>query len=121
MPVDANEAVVFVIALLGLAPVIVAYARYRSTSLFFLGYVALLVGAAATIAESFVLPDVLNVVEHGVGIALAGALFAWAAVRSHTRTAALLREVRNDLWAIAAMRAPLIERIDAALAKEESR
>ena len=95
MPVDANEAVVFVIALLGLAPVIVAYARYRSTSLFFLGYVALLVGAAATIAESFVLPDVLNVVEHGVGIALAGALFAWAAVRSHTRTAALLREVRH--------------------------
>jgi hypothetical protein len=44
-----------------------------------MGYVLLVIGMIATNLEAVVLGDVLNLVEHGIGIGLAGLTFFLAA------------------------------------------
>ncbi|ELZ81752.1 hypothetical protein C453_17089 [Haloferax elongans ATCC BAA-1513] len=66
-----------VVSLVGLIPVVT---QYRSeTKLFTAGYVLLVVGMLATNLETFALEPVLNMVEHGIGIGLAGVAFLAAA------------------------------------------
>lgn len=74
---DPLEVAVCVIALIGLVPVLTQYRE--ETKYFALGYVLLVISAVATNLEAVVLPDVLNVVEHGAGIAGAGVVFLVAA------------------------------------------
>ena len=74
---DTKELVLVVIAVLGLAPVLVSY---REQSRWFaVGYGLLVVGAVATNVEALVFGDLLNVVEHGVGLMGAGITFFVAA------------------------------------------
>ncbi|WP_396611612.1 hypothetical protein ACH9L7_15645 [Haloferax sp. S1W] len=66
-----------VVSLVGLVPVVTQYKD--ETKLFTAGYVLLVVGMLATNLEVFVLEPVLNLVEHGLGIGLAGVTFLAAA------------------------------------------
>lgn len=71
------ELVIFAVAVIGLLPVI---AYYRTeTRLFVFAYAFLVAGAIATNVENLILPDVINFLEHTVGILGAGAMFAVAA------------------------------------------
>lgn len=76
---DAKELVLVLVALLGLIPVVTQ--RTEGARLFTLGYLLLFFGAVATNLEAIVLPDVLGLLEHVVGIGAAGVLFCYAAYR----------------------------------------
>jgi hypothetical protein len=86
--VETEELFVLALVLAGYVPVVRAYARRRRARWFFLGYTALLVGRAATIAEDFVGSGLWVVAEHGVGVALAGVCFLlhFTAVARRRRT-----------------------------------
>lgn len=71
------EIAVATVALVGLVPVVVQY-RERS-KWFALGYGTLVAAALATNLEALFLGDVLNLVEHGVGLMGAGLAFFAAA------------------------------------------
>lgn len=76
---EPGELVLVTIALVGLIPVA---ARYTSDAKWFaVGYCCLVVGAIATNAEALFLGDLLNVVEHGVGLMGSGLAFAYATYR----------------------------------------
>lgn len=81
MSVDIQEGLILVLVLVGYAPVVRAYSRWDRTKWLFAGYTALVIGRVATIAEGFVAPTILDAVEHGVGIAIPGGLFAIYAYR----------------------------------------
>ncbi len=71
------------VAVVGLVPVV---SQYREqTRLFTFGYVFLVAGMLATNLEAVFLGDVLNLVEHGVGIGAAGVMFFLAALRRRRR------------------------------------
>ncbi|WP_435147243.1 hypothetical protein [Halobaculum sp. P14] len=76
---DAKELVLVVVAILGLLPVVTQ--RTERSGLFTLGYVLLCFGAVVTNLEHVVLGDVLGQLEHAVGVAGAGVVFAYAAYR----------------------------------------
>ncbi|SEW25271.1 hypothetical protein [Halobacterium jilantaiense] len=71
------EVVGLIVAVLGLLPVLSQYKD--ETKWFTAGYLLLVVGMIATNLEAVVLPVVLNVTEHVVGIGLAGITFLFAA------------------------------------------
>ncbi|NHN60819.1 MULTISPECIES: hypothetical protein [Halorussus] len=74
---DPKELILVLIALMGAVPVAI---QYRDQSRWFaLGYAMLVIGAISTNLESFVLGEVLNGVEHGVGLMGAALAFAGAA------------------------------------------
>jgi hypothetical protein len=76
-PFGTLEVVGLLVAVIGLIPVL---SQYREeTRWFTVGYVLLVVGMVATNLEAVVLGDVLNFVEHGVGIGVAGLTFFLAA------------------------------------------
>ncbi len=73
---EPGELVLVTVALVGLIPVAV---RYTSDAKWFaIGYCCLVVGAIATNAEALFLGDLLNIVEHGVGLMGSGIAFAYA-------------------------------------------
>jgi len=80
------------VALVGIVPVVVQY-RERS-KWFALGYGMLVAAALATNLEGLFLGDLLNFVEHGVGLMGAGLAF-FAAAYVHRRKL-LEREVETD-------------------------
>jgi len=71
------EIVGLVVALVGLVPVLSQYKD--ETKWFTAGYVLLVVGMLATNIEALFLGGVLNFVEHGIGVGLAGIVFLIAA------------------------------------------
>lgn len=74
---DPKELILVLIALLGAIPVAI---QYRSRSKWFaLGYAMLCIGAISTNLEALFLGDLLNFVEHGVGLMGSGLVFATAA------------------------------------------
>lgn len=76
-PFGTLEVVGLLVAVIGLVPVL---SQYREeTRWFTMGYVLLVIGMIATNLEAVVLGDVLNLVEHGIGIGLAGLTFFLAA------------------------------------------
>lgn len=74
---DPAALVILVVALVGLVPIAVYYRE--ETRVFVLPYACLLIAAIATNAENVVLPNLLNLTEHVVGILGAGVTFAVAA------------------------------------------
>ncbi|WP_313694929.1 hypothetical protein [Halorarum halobium] len=74
---DAKELVLVIVALLGLIPVLTQ--RTEGSRLFAFGYVFLFFGAVFTNLEHLVLPGILGLLEHVVGMAFAGVLFLYAA------------------------------------------
>ncbi|MFC7205175.1 hypothetical protein ACFQJC_16775 [Haloferax namakaokahaiae] len=82
---DPKELVLVLIALVGLVPVLLLHTS--RSKLFTGGYLLLCVGALATNVEALVLGDILNLVEHGAGIAASGIVFLLAA-RSQRAAAA---------------------------------
>ena len=74
---DTKELVLVVIAVLGLVPVLVSYRE--QSKWFAVGYGLLVVGAVATNVEALAFGDLLDVVEHGVGLMGAGITFFVAA------------------------------------------
>ncbi|MFC6827198.1 hypothetical protein [Halopelagius fulvigenes] len=83
---DPKELILVVIAFVGLVPVLLLSSS--RSKLFTGGYVLLCVGAVVTNLEAVVLGDVLNVVEHAVGIAAAGVVFFVAAYTRRRRVLA---------------------------------
>ncbi|ACV47750.1 MULTISPECIES: hypothetical protein [Halomicrobium] len=71
------ELVGLIVALVGLIPVLSQYKE--ETKWFTAGYVLLVVGMVATNIEALLLGGVLNFVEHGIGVGLAGLVFLVAA------------------------------------------
>lgn len=73
---EPGELVLLTIALVGLIPVFLRYTE--DAKWFAVGYCCLVVGVIATNAEALVLGDILNIVEHGVGLMGGGIVFAYA-------------------------------------------
>ncbi|MBO4248440.1 hypothetical protein IL252_11500 [Halomicrobium sp. IBSBa] len=71
------EVVGLLVAVIGLIPVLTQYRE--ETRWFTAGYCLLVVGMVATNLEAVVLGEVLNFVEHGIGIGVAGLTFFAAA------------------------------------------
>jgi hypothetical protein len=65
------------VALVGVIPVALRYSD--EAKWFTVGYCCLVIGAIATNAEALFLGDLLNFVEHGVGLLGSGLAFAYAA------------------------------------------
>lgn len=78
-PFSVLELVALFVSLVGLVPVLTQHRE--STKWFTAGYGLLVVGMVATNLEAVVLPVVLNFVEHGVGVGLAGVVLFVAAYR----------------------------------------
>lgn len=74
-PVEVGEAFVLFLVVVGYVPVLRAYVAKRAAAWLVAGYTAILIGRAASLAEAFYWPAVLNLVEHAVGITLAACLF----------------------------------------------
>jgi len=74
-PFEIGEAFVLFLVALSYVPVLRAYTIERESPWLVAGFTTLLLGRIAAVAETVVLPVVLNVVEHGVGIALTAAFF----------------------------------------------
>lgn len=74
---DPAALVILVVAVVGIVPIAVYYRE--ETRVFALAYVCLLVSAFATNAENVVLPELLNLTEHVVGLLGSGLMFAYAA------------------------------------------
>lgn len=86
-PFSVLELVGLLVSLIGLVPVLTQHRK--STKWFTAGYGLLVVGMIATNVENVLLSVVLNFVEHGVGIGLAGVvLFVAAYKRRQTLTGA---------------------------------
>lgn len=96
MTIEPTEAVAFTIIAFGYLPIILAYIRRSHVRWLLFAYTALVVGGAATLLEGFFLPDLLNVVEHGIGVMGAGLLFALTAYFSMDRIETLRREIASD-------------------------
>lgn len=73
---EPGELVLVTIALVGLIPVALRYTD--DAKWFTVGYCCLVVGAIATNLEALFLGDLLNLVEHGVGLMGSGIAFAYA-------------------------------------------
>lgn len=76
---DPKELVLILVALVGVVPVLLL--RSSQSKWFMGGYLLLCAGALATNLEALALSDLLNVVEHGAGIAGAGVVFFVAAYK----------------------------------------
>jgi uncharacterized membrane protein len=74
---DPAALVILVVAVVGTVPIAVYYRD--ETRVFVLAYACLLVAAFATNVENLVLPEILNLTEHVVGLLGSGLLFAYAA------------------------------------------
>lgn len=74
--IEVAEVFIFVLVAAGYLPVLRAYARERQYRWLLAGYTALLVGRALTVLEELVAVPGLNVLEHAIGMALAGVLLA---------------------------------------------
>jgi hypothetical protein len=93
--IEPDEVIVLLIILAGYIPVIVSYTRSKGTRWLFLGYTALLVGAAATVIEGRIYPATLNYIEHIVGVMGAGILFLVCTYLSHEKMATLKEEIKR--------------------------
>jgi hypothetical protein len=94
-PFEYGEFILFLTLLFGYIPVIFTYKTYHQTRLFFIAYTALLFGITASNLEAFVLPFAFNLVEHGIGVALAGILFLVYAFRNYKETIFLREKIEN--------------------------
>jgi uncharacterized membrane protein YccC len=74
---DPHKAVLPVIALIGLVPVLLRYRR--SSRLFVVGYVLLVLATVVTNVENLFLGTVLNYAEHYLGLMGSGLAFLFAA------------------------------------------
>ncbi len=91
---EPAEFSVMIIAFIGLAFVLLNVRRHRMR-LFSIAYLFVVIGAVATVAESFVIPDILNVVEHAIGFMGAGLLFAWVAQNTRKHNAVLREKAKH--------------------------
>jgi hypothetical protein len=76
LSIDVGAAFVLFLVTLGYVPVLRAYTLERDSPWLVAGYTALVVGRFAAVAEAVTYPTLLNLLEHGVGIALAATLFS---------------------------------------------
>ena len=74
---DPHKAVLPIIALIGLVPVLLRYRR--SSRLFVVGYVLLVVATVVTNVENLFLGTLLNYTEHYLGLMGSGLAFLFAA------------------------------------------
>lgn len=74
---DPHKAVLPIIALIGLVPVLLRYRR--SSRLFVVGYVLLVLATVVTNVENLFLGTVLNYTEHYLGLMGSGLAFLFAA------------------------------------------
>ncbi len=96
MPVfEYAEFVLFLILLLGYLPVIFIFRAYKQARLFFYAYTALLIGIAASNIESFGFKWAMNLLEHGVGVGLAGIIFLLYTYRNYRETIFLRKKLEE--------------------------
>lgn len=95
MPVDFGEQVLFLVLFFGYVPIIFIYLSYRQIKLFFFGYTAILIGVLASNIEPFWAKSAMNLIEHGVGVGLAGMLFLLYAYRNYRETIFLRKKLEE--------------------------
>lgn len=90
--VQANELISLILGVVGATMVLLVFRPSRGTELmpFWFGFFAMVTASIATVAEGFVLPEVLNCVEH-FSLAASGVAFAIGTVRL-ARTAGAVSE-----------------------------
>jgi hypothetical protein len=93
---EPNEVIVLVLLLIGYVPLVASVRRREFTRWFFFAYTALLIGGIATVVEGFWYPDQFNLVEHLVGVALAGVLFLLGAYMHFLKLQALGKPVVQE-------------------------
>lgn len=89
------EFVLFLILFFGYLPVIFIYKSYRQTRLFFFAYTILLIGVLASNLEAFHWSKGWDIIEHGLGVGLAGVLFLLYAYRSYRETVFLRKKLEE--------------------------
>ncbi len=92
-PIDSKELVPLAVLILGFVPILASAWRGQVVKWTTTAYTALLIGGVATVAEHLTAPTVLNYVEHGVGVGLAGVLFAVTAYINREKT----RRIQQDV------------------------
>lgn len=92
---DYAELVLLLILFCGYLPVIYIFKSYPQAKLFFLAYTALLIGIMASNLESFGFKWIMNILEHGVGVGLAGIIFLLYTYRSYRETIFLRKKLEE--------------------------
>jgi|GEM_PF-6242634 len=82
--IAANDAIILVMMLVGYVPIIISSGRREFTRWFYFAYTALFVGVVARVMGAFYQPELMILVERGVGLALAG-VFALIGAYVHFR------------------------------------
>lgn len=85
--------VILLLMFVGYIPVIMSSARREFTRWFFFAYTCLFIGVIARIAGDFYAPELMILIERGVGIAMSG-MFALVGSYSH------FRKIQNLQWNI---------------------
>jgi len=94
---EVGEGFSLLIAFIGYIILITEFSRNKNTLHLFFAYTLLLAGAIATVAESFYLENVFNLVEHAIGMAGAGVAFGIAAFLAHKKIKSLDSGVKRKL------------------------
>ena len=91
--VEINEVIVLIVAVLGYAPILIAYLKNKELFWLFTAYTLFLIGCIVTIIEEFLYPDLLNFIEHFVGIMGMGILCFVCAFLSHQKMQKIISKV----------------------------
>ncbi len=92
---EANEVITLIIVLFGYFSVVTCYRDKPSTKWFLAGYTLLIIGMLATNLEAFVFPEIMNLIEHGIGVAGAGIVFLYWAYKHYSQEHFLSRKLQE--------------------------
>ncbi len=95
MTLEANEVIALIIVLYGYFSVVTCYRDKKYTIVFFLAYTALIVGMLATNLEEYILPNEMQLIEHGIGVMGAGLLFLYWAYHHYAQENMLSRKLKE--------------------------
>ena len=94
---EIGEAVSLLIGLIGYVILLIEFKRNGKLLHLFLAYTFLLIGAISTVAEDFFLGNIFNLLEHTVGMALAGVAFGVTVFLANKKIVALETNVNKKL------------------------
>ena len=94
---EIGEGFSLIVAFIGYIILITEFSRNKNMLHLFLAYTLLFVGTIATVAESFYLENIFNLVEHVIGMAGAGIVFGITAFIAHKKITSLDSGVKRKL------------------------
>ncbi|MBI2084230.1 MAG: hypothetical protein HYT70_01270 [Candidatus Aenigmarchaeota archaeon] len=94
---EIGEVFSLFIILVGYVIIIIEFVNHKNLLHLFLAYTFLLVGSIATVVESFYLADIMNLVEHVIGMAAAGIAFGITSFLAYRKITALDSGIKRKL------------------------